>query len=108
MKTRPFDVADHLDNPEVIAAYLREAFDSGDPRLVKLAIGAVARRYSMARVADDAGLARTSLYRAFAARGNPSLDTVMRALNAMGVRLDARARPKPRHRTPAHRERIHA
>ncbi len=79
MKTRPFDGADHLDNPKVIAAYLSEAFESGDPRLVKLAFGAV---------------------------GNPGLDTVMRDLNAMGVRLEARA--KPRHeRMPPQRERMH-
>jgi len=106
MKTRPFDGADHLDNPKVIAAYLSEAFESGDPRLVKLALGAVARRYGMSKVADDTGRSRTSLYRALAASGNPGLDTVMRALNAMGVRLEARA--KPRHeRMPPQRERMH-
>ena len=57
-------------------------------------------------VADDTGRSRTSLYRALAAGGNPGLDTVMRALNAMGVRLEARA--KPRHeRMPPQRERMH-
>jgi DNA-binding phage protein len=26
---RPFDVAEHLDSPETIAAYLNEAFEGG-------------------------------------------------------------------------------
>jgi probable addiction module antidote protein len=98
-KSRAFKVTDHLDNPKVIAAYLSEAFESGDPRLVKLALGAVARRYGMSKVADNTGRSRTSLYRALAASGNPGLDTVMRALNAMGVRLEARAKPSSRKRS---------
>jgi hypothetical protein len=44
---RAFDVANHLDNPKVIVAYLSEAFESGDPRLVKLALSTVARRHNV-------------------------------------------------------------
>jgi probable addiction module antidote protein len=108
MKTKPFDAADHLDNPEVIAAYLSEAFESGDPRLVKRALGAVARRFGMSKVADKAHRSRPSLYRALTASGNPEFDTVMRALNAMGVQLEARARREHTRRTHAHERRIHA
>jgi hypothetical protein len=31
VKTRPFDAAEVLDSPEMIAAYLTEAFGSDDP-----------------------------------------------------------------------------
>ena len=30
MKTKPFDAAEYLDSPEMIAAYLNEAFESED------------------------------------------------------------------------------
>src|SRR4051794_3388114 len=42
VKTRPFDAAEVLDSPEMIAAYLTEAFGSDDPALMARAIGAVA------------------------------------------------------------------
>ena len=48
VKTRPFDAAEVLDSPEMIAAYLTEAFGSDDPALMARAIGAVARSQGMA------------------------------------------------------------
>lgn len=42
-KSKHFDPAEYLDSPEMIAAYLTEAFESGDPVLATLAIDAVAR-----------------------------------------------------------------
>jgi probable addiction module antidote protein len=38
-----FDVVDYLDNPEMIAAYLTEAFETADAEFIAKAIGAVAR-----------------------------------------------------------------
>ena len=37
-KTKPFDAADYLDNPEMVAAYLTEAFESDDPAAIAMAI----------------------------------------------------------------------
>lgn len=42
-KTGPFDAAEYLDCPEMIAAYLAEAFRSDDPLAIDMAVGAVAR-----------------------------------------------------------------
>lgn len=38
-----FDAACHLDNPEVIAAYLSEAFETGDKTFIAHAVKTVAR-----------------------------------------------------------------
>ena len=43
-KTKPFDASEYLDSPEIGAAYLTEALESGDPALVTRAINTVARR----------------------------------------------------------------
>jgi probable addiction module antidote protein len=43
----------------------------------------------MTQIAKDAGLSRESLYRALSSGGNPELGTVMRVLQAMGLRLSA-------------------
>jgi DNA-binding phage protein len=42
-KTRPFDRADYLDNPEILAAYLAEALKAGDTLAIGFAEAAVAR-----------------------------------------------------------------
>jgi hypothetical protein len=42
-KIRPFDTAEYLDSPEMIAVYLTESFESGDPASIDLAIRAVER-----------------------------------------------------------------
>ncbi|QDL98896.1 transcriptional regulator [Rhodopseudomonas palustris] len=43
VSTTAFDVADYLDSPEMIAAYLDEALASEDPALIDKAIATVRR-----------------------------------------------------------------
>jgi probable addiction module antidote protein len=91
-----FDPADYLDSDEVIAAYLSEALESGDPVFVADALGAVARARGMTALARATGLSRESLYRALSARGNPELGTILRIMNALNLRLAAVAMPRRR------------
>jgi probable addiction module antidote protein len=44
-KAKPFDAAEYLDSPEMIAAYLTEAFESDDPSAIIMAVGAIARAW---------------------------------------------------------------
>ena len=90
IKTKAWDVAEHLDTPEAIAAYLEAAFDDGDPALISAVIGDVARAYGMTQLARETGLSRESLYRALSEGGNPSFSTVLKILRIFGVRLEAR------------------
>ncbi|TXM74350.1 putative addiction module antidote protein [Methylobacterium sp. WL69] len=87
--TTAFDVADYLDTPEAAAAYLALALEDGDATEFRRALGVVARSRSMTAVARDAGLSREGLYKALSEEGNPSLDTVFRALGALQIRLTA-------------------
>ena len=89
MKTTPFDAADYLETEEDIAAYLTEALATGDTAVVALALGAIARARGMTRIARATGLSRESLYRALSADGNPEFATVLRILEAVGMRLTA-------------------
>lgn len=43
IKTRPWDVAEHLETAEDMAAYLAAALEEGDPALVAAALGDIAR-----------------------------------------------------------------
>ena len=85
--TTAFDPADYLDSPAAIAAYLADAFEEGDPAGIADALGVVARAGNLSDTARQAGLHRQTLYKAFAASGNPELSTVIKALRVLGVRL---------------------
>jgi probable addiction module antidote protein len=91
--TTPYDVSEHLRNPEEMAAYL-DAWPEEAPEDaagIARALGDIARAKGMSQVAKDAGLSRESLYRALSADGNPSFATVLKVARALGVRLHAQA-----------------
>ena len=92
VKTKPFDAAEYLDSPEMIAAYLTESFESDDPAAIAMAIGAVARSQGMSAVAEKAGLSRENLYRALGGDAKPEFATVIRVLRAIGIDLVAQPR----------------
>ncbi|NBQ89300.1 MAG: putative addiction module antidote protein [Betaproteobacteria bacterium] len=92
--TRPYDVAEHLQTPEVMAAYLEACIEEadGDAAFIAKAIGDIARARGMSQVARATGLSRESLYKALSGERTPSLDTVLRVMAALGLRLSAQVR----------------
>lgn len=88
---KPFDVADHLDSPEVCVEYLNQVLADGDTEELLRALGHIAKARGMAQVAKDAGLARESLYKALAPGAKPRADTLFRVIRAVGVQLHADA-----------------
>lgn len=90
-RTRPWDAAEHLRTQEDMVAYLEAAFEEGDVSLIAAALGDIARAKGMTDVAREAGLGRESLYKALSPDGNPELRTIMRVMEALGLRLGAKA-----------------
>jgi probable addiction module antidote protein len=88
-KAKPFDAAEYLDSPEIIAAYLTEAFESDDPSAIVMAVGAVARARGMSTVAEKTGLSRENLYRALGGDAKPEFGTVLKVLRALEIDLIA-------------------
>ena len=87
MKTIPFDPADYLDTPESQQELLADAAESGDPRYIAAALGAIARARGMSKVAKAAGVTREALYRALSEDGDPRLSTLLGVARALGLRL---------------------
>lgn len=85
----PYDSAEFLDSDEAIAEYLTAAIEDGDAALFRRALGVAARARGMTEIARQTGLSRESLYRALSDEGNPSLDTALRVVSALNVRLTA-------------------
>lgn len=86
-----FDIADYLDNEEVIAEYINEALASveqeGNLNVLLAALSDVAKARGMTQVAKDAGLGRESLYKTLAPNAQPRYETVSKLLSAMGLRV---------------------
>ena len=91
MKTKItlWDPVDNLTTPEAEKAYLEAAFEDGDPAVITAVIGDIARARGMGQIAKEAGLSREAMYKAFRREGNPTLATLTKVLNALGVKLSA-------------------
>ena len=91
IKTTRYDVAEHLRTPQEMAAYLEACFeDAGrNAAFIAKAIGDIARAKGMAQVAREAGLSRESLYKALSGDRSPGFDTILKVIEALGLRLRA-------------------
>jgi probable addiction module antidote protein len=66
---------------------LEEAFSTDDPAFIAKAIGTVARARGMSQIAKKSGLSRESLYKALSTDGNPEFGTIVRVMNALGLKF---------------------
>ena len=90
-KTSRYDIAEHLRTPKEMAAYLEACLDEseGDAAFIAKALGDIARAKGMTQVARDAGLSRESLYKALSGERSPDFETILRVVNALGIKLHA-------------------
>ena len=82
-----YDTADYLKSEEDIAAYLDAATEEGDPALIAAALGDVARARNFSELARTVGLSRQGLDKALSGEGNPTLATILKVAQALGIRL---------------------
>lgn len=88
-KTSKFDVAEHLKTDEDMAAYLDACIEESDndTTFIAKALGDIARAKGMSKIASDTGLSRESLYKALSGERVPSLDTFMKVIKALNLRM---------------------
>ncbi len=87
-ETRAFDAAKYLQGPEDEADLLSDAVADGDPRYIAAALGAVARAHGgISELARSTGLHRQTLHKALSESGNPTLDTVLKVLDSLGLKM---------------------
>jgi len=91
IKTTRYDVAEHLRTPEEMAAYLEACMEEadGDTAFIAKALGNITRAKGMSQVARDAGVSRESLYKALSGERNPSFDTILKVIGALGIKFHA-------------------
>jgi probable addiction module antidote protein len=93
LETYPYDVADYIRDRQEAAAYLDACIEEsdGDVGFIAKALGDIARAQGMTDVAHKAGLGRQSLYKALSYEGKPTLETVCKVAEVLGLRLTFKA-----------------
>ena len=90
-----YDPAAALTDPESIAIFMSDAFETGDAGYIAKAVGVVARAKGMTELAKESGLSREQLYRSFSDKGNPTLKTMLAVMRAVGLDLTTRQHAHP-------------
>jgi probable addiction module antidote protein len=87
-RTTPFrdDLLADLADPQEAASYLNAALEDSEEMFL-VALRDVAEARQMAKVAEEAGIARESIYRMLAANGNPTYSSLLGILHAVGLTL---------------------
>lgn len=82
-----FDIAQYLDDKEVIAEYLTQILADGNMDELLEALGNIAKAKGMSQIASETGLGRESLYKTFHKGTKPKFDTIMKVMQSFGVRM---------------------
>lgn len=91
METTKFDLADYLDNKEMIASYLNTVLEEGTNDEIIIAIGHIAKAIGMTKIAEETGLSRPSLYKALSDGAKPQFSTILKVLRAVGGQIKINA-----------------
>ena len=86
-----FDIAEYLDNKEVIAEYLSQILADGDMDELLESLGNIAKAKGMSQIANETGLGRESLYKTFRKGTKPKFDTIMKVMQSFGVKMQVSA-----------------
>jgi probable addiction module antidote protein len=79
----------HLRIPEVATDYLNEAISSGDKSVLLMALRNVAEAQEdgITGLASRSELGRESMYKMLSSAGNPKLETFMKVMHGLGLRI---------------------
>jgi probable addiction module antidote protein len=91
MRTSKFDIADYLDDDEMIKEYLSAVLEDGNSNEIITALGHVAKAIGMSKIAEQTGLSRPSLYKALSKNAKPQFETILKVLRAVGSNLKLNA-----------------
>ena len=87
-KVTKFDIAEYLDNDEMIKEYLNTVLEEGDSKDIIAALGYIAKALGMSKIAEETGLSRPSLYKALSEGAKPQFETILKVLRAIGGNLN--------------------
>ncbi|MDR1232192.1 MAG: putative addiction module antidote protein [Spirochaetaceae bacterium] len=88
LKTKPFDIVDHLETEKDIEEYLNAVTEEKDWAFLPVALADIARaRKGMTDAAKAAGVSRTTLYHSLSIGGHPAFETVAKVADSLGYQI---------------------
>ena len=84
---KKWDMAKYLDSEDMMTEYLNAALEDGDPAVISVALGNIARARGMSQLSQETGVTRDGLYKALSPTGNPSFSTVQKVITALGLKV---------------------
>ena len=87
VKTSPYNPLDYLETKKEVNEYLSNAFMDDDPQIFLIALGHIAKKKGMTKIAKETGLNRESLYKSLSGDGNPKFATISKVTKALGCKL---------------------
>ena len=87
-KATEWNILDHLKTEEDIANYLEAALEENDTEFFLIALGDVAKARSINKIAKEIGVGRESLYKSFSGARRPNVETVFKAIDALGLKVN--------------------
>ena len=87
LMTTPFDAATYIRAPEDVINVLNDALESGHQPYITAVLRDVARSEGMTTLARKTGVNRQALYTTLSENGNPTLETLLKVMTALGIRL---------------------
>ena len=91
MDTSKFDIAEYLDDEEMVQEYLNTVLEEGNAQEIIVALGHVAKAIGMSRIAEQTGLSRPSLYKALSPDSKPQFETILKVIRAIGENFQLKA-----------------
>ena len=91
----PYRRATLRPDPHVLKARVDHALSACDTDAAVAAIREAVLAHGVTHLARDAGLDRVNLYKMLAAGGNPKVGTLVRILDALGLRLELAPARRP-------------
>ncbi|MDI1270643.1 MAG: putative addiction module antidote protein [Polaromonas sp.] len=82
-----------LTDPTEAAAYIEAVLELDDPAALLVALRQVAKAHGMAEVARRANMGEKTLFKSLSENGNPTITTVHKVLQAVGLRLSVTPEP---------------
>ena len=86
-KFKEWDIAEILDTKEDIVSCLETAIEENDMGFLLETLGALSRSAGMTHIARELGVTREGLYKSLSSDGRPSFETIIKLLDALGIRI---------------------
>ncbi len=87
VETTRFDIQNYIKTRDDQRAYLAAVLEDGDSSLIAAALGDIARAHGASLFAKETGLSRETIYKALRPGGNPTLETLSKAIKVLGLKL---------------------